>query len=133
MTNAGAGWITEDSKKWDAEVRTILGDTPYLIYPFGADISGVPPYTSANPKFSFLHDQEGFQYYFNVDGTSPYWVQTGPNYFRQARINIDGLSMQRVLDGKNSPLPAFFDVASTIDPKRPTPVPAVGGPTAGGG
>ena len=132
MTKAGIGWITSDSQLWDAEIRPIVGDTPELIYPFGADIAGVEAYTTGNPKYAYLKGTEKFTYYFGVDGTSPAWVQIGPEYVRQARINVDGLSLQRVLDGKKSGLTQFFDAKSTIDPLRPMPVPSGGGPKAGG-
>lgn len=122
MTNSGLGTITADAQKWDAEVRPILGDTPFLIYPFGADISGVPPYSTANQKFAFLHGTEGFSYYFNVDGSQPYWMQIGPQSVRQARINVDGITLQKALNGSTL-LTQFFDAVSTIDPKRPLPVP----------
>ena len=132
MTKQGQGWITSDAKLWDAEVRPLVGDTQEMIYPFGADVSDVKPYSEANAKFAFLHDTEGFLYYFGVDGASDHWVQLGPTSLRQARVNADGLSLQRAIDGKKSALTQFFDPASTIDPKRPMPVPSGGGPKAGG-
>ncbi|WP_050347532.1 hypothetical protein [Arsenicicoccus sp. oral taxon 190] len=132
MTRSGVGLIQADSQRWDREVRPIVGDTAELIYPFGADVSDAKPYTDANPKVRYLHGTEKFDYFFGVDGTSPHWVQLGKSTLRQARINIDGLSMQRALDGKSSAVRQFFDVKATIDPKRPLPVPSIGGPTAGG-
>lgn len=126
MTTSGLGWITEDAQKWDAEVRPLIGDTPFLIYPFGADISGIEKYGQNNPKFAFLHNTEGFSYYFNVDGSQEYWMQIGPQSVRQARINVDGITLQKALDGSTLLTP-FFDPQSTIDPQRPLPVPGVGG------
>lgn len=123
MTTSGIGWVKSDAQLWDDEVRPLVGDTPYLIYPFGADIAKAEPYSAANPKFAFLHDTEGFSYYFNVDASQPYWMQLGPQSVRQARINVDGITLQKTLDGKTTVLDQFFDAQSTIDPKRPLPVP----------
>lgn len=122
MTTSGLGRITEDAAKWDAEVRPIIGDTPFLIYPFGADIAGVEKYGPANAKFAFLHDIEGFRYYFNVDGSQQHWMQIGAQSVRQARINVDGITLQKAIDGSTLLTP-FFDPLSTIDPARPLPVP----------
>ena len=132
MTRSGLGRIKDDAGRWDREVRPILGDTDLMIYPFGGDVSDAKPYSDANPKVAFLRGTEKFDYFFGVDGTSPSWVQLGPTTLRQARINVDGLSMQRALDGKRSAITQFFDTRSTIDKKRPLPVPSIGGPTAGG-
>ncbi|WP_153505037.1 polysaccharide deacetylase family protein [Cumulibacter manganitolerans] len=133
MTTQSLARITDDAQRWDAEVRPIVGDTRELVFPFGADLAGIEHYGPGNAKFSYLHDAEKFTYYFGVNGATLHWMQLDPSIVRQARINVDGISMQRVLDGKKSPLPEFFDVQSTIDPKRPLPVPSSGGPKAGGG
>lgn len=132
MTRASLGFIKADSQRWDAEVKPIVGATDMLVYPFGADVSDLRPYSQANPKFAYLHDTEKFDYFFGVDGTSLHWQQLTPQSLRQARVNIDGLNMQRALDGKSSALPNFFDVRSTVDKGRPLPVPSIGGPRAGG-
>ena len=123
MTKSSLGWITSDAKLWDTEVRPIVGDTLELIYPFGADISSVTPYSNANPKFAFLHGTEGFQYYFNVDASQPFWMQIEAGSVRQARINVDGITLQKTLDGKTTVLDPFFNAQSTIDSQRPLPVP----------
>ncbi len=123
MTKSSLGWITSDAKLWDTEVRPIVGDTLELIYPFGADISSVTPYSNANPKFAFLHGTEGFKYYFNVDASQPFWMQIEAGSVRQARINVDGITLQKALDGKTTVLDPFFNAQSTIDPQRPLPVP----------
>lgn len=122
MTNSGMSTIAADTQRWNDEVRPVVGDTPLLIYPFGADISGVPLYGPANQKFVYLHDEQGFDYYFNVDGSQQYWMQIGSQSVRQARINVDGITLQKALNGSTLLTP-FFDPVSTIDPKRPLPVP----------
>lgn len=123
MTKESVGSIRADAGRWDAEVRPILGDTPLFIYPFGADIAKVEKYTLANPKYAFLHGQEKFDYFFPIDASTTHWMQLSAGSLRQARINIDGISMQHALNGTSTTLNTFFDVRSTIDPQRPLPVP----------
>ncbi|MCH8614152.1 polysaccharide deacetylase family protein [Arsenicicoccus dermatophilus] len=132
MTRSDLGRIKADAARWDAEVRPILGDTPLMIYPFGADIGDASPYSPGNPKFAFLHGTEKFDYFFGVDGTTPHWVQLSGQVFRQSRANVDGISLQRALDGRRTAITQFFDARPTMDPARPLPVPSVGGPRAGG-
>lgn len=123
LTTSSLAWIEADARLWDAEVKPLVGPTDEFIYPFGADISGMTSYSSLNAKFRFLHDTEGFDYFFPIDATKPAWSQLAGNAWRQARINIDGISMQRELNGRHTPLENFFNTSSTIDPMRPLPVP----------
>lgn len=123
LTTAALPRIKADAKRWDDEVRPIVGKTDEIVYPFGADISGMKPYSSSNAKFDFLHGTEGFDYFFPIDDSTPAWSQVTPQSWRQARINVDGISMQRELDGEKTPVGHLFDTRSTIDPKRPLPVP----------
>lgn len=119
FTKTGVSGITADANRWDAEVRPIVGDTPELIFPFGADISGIEPYSNSNAKFRFLHGTEKFDYFFPVDASTTHWMQLTPGALRQARINVDGISLSRALSGHKTPLSAFFDPRSTVDPLRP--------------
>lgn len=123
FTTSSLAWIEADARRWDAEVKPLVGATDEFIYPFGADISGMAPYSSLNAKFRFLHDTEGYDYFFPIDATKPAWSQLSGNAWRQARINVDGISMQRELNGLHTPLENFFTTRSTIDPMRPLPVP----------
>lgn len=116
MTDSSMARIKRDAELWDAEVRPILGDTDLLIYPFGADISGVPAY--AGEKYRYLKSL-GFDYFFGVDATRTHWVQRTDDYLRQARINVDGLTMRAELDGRRDVLGDFFDVEDVFDPARP--------------
>lgn len=131
-TNDSLGAVQRDAARWDAEVRPLIGDTHELIFPFGADISDVTPYSPANAKYEFLHGVEHFDYFFNVDASRDAWMQLTPGSLRQARIDVDGITLQRSLYGQTQVLDAFFDSRSTIDRRRPLPVPMSGGPTAGG-
>ncbi|BBH16839.1 hydrolase [Nocardioides baekrokdamisoli] len=123
FTTSSMAQIQLDTKLWDAEVRPLVGRTDEFVYPFGADISGMATYSSANPKFHLLHDVEGYDYFFPIDATKASWSQLTPNSWRQARINIDGISMQRELSGMKTALENFFITRSTIDPLRPLPTP----------
>lgn len=117
MTTSSIKRIKHDMLLWDREVRPILGDTDQLIYPFGADISGVPTYRGT--KYGMLR-KDGFDFFYGVDGTTPAWVQKGESYLRQARINIDGLQFAKEQRGDRPVLKHFFDVTDVIDPDRPT-------------
>lgn len=118
FTNSSLGSIQEDTQKWKSDVEPIVGPTDLLIYPFGADISGVPGY--AGDKFEYLKGA-GYNYYFNVDGSTPAWGQWGDRYLREARINIDGISLKAAMAGRPV-LSEFFDPASIIDPARPATI-----------
>ena len=49
----------------------------------------------------------------------PYWMQLGPDHFRQGRRNLDGYRMYYYPDS----LSDLFSVPDVFDPARPTPVP----------
>ena len=118
FTNSSLGSIQADTAKWKSDVEPIVGPTDLLIYPFGADISGVPGYRGA--KFDYLKSQ-GYSFFFNVDGSVPAWGQWGDEYLREARINIDGISMKAAVEGRQV-LDEFFDVDSVLDPQRPASI-----------
>ncbi|MCP3427247.1 polysaccharide deacetylase family protein [Rothia sp. AR01] len=120
-TEMPVGTLQEDMGKWKAEVEPIIGKTDLLIYPFGADIAGPEPYTDANPKFAFFK-AEGFNSFFNVDASTPAWNQYGDRYLRQARINVDGISLKAAIEGKNDVLHGFFDPHAVVDPARPASI-----------
>lgn len=118
FTNSSLGSIRADTEKWKSDVEPIVGTTDMLIYPFGADISGVARYHGA--KFDYLKGQ-GYSFYFNVDGSVPAWGQWGDEYLREARANVDGISMKAAINGRKV-LTQFFDVTSVLDPARPASI-----------
>lgn len=132
MTRDTLSHVQADARRWDTEVRPLIGDTRELIFPFGADIAHATRYSSSSAKYEFLHRVEHFDYFFNVDASRDAWMQLTPGSLRQARIDIDGITLQRSLDGHTHVLDTFFNPRSTIDPHRPLPVPMIGGPTPGG-
>lgn len=115
MTTSGMDRMRRDTALWAAEVQPIVGQTHHLIYPFGADISRVPPYAGA--KYELLQDA-GFQFFYGVDTSTPHWMQRHEGYLRQARINLDGLTFDRDLAGRGF-LDPFFDLDAVLDPARP--------------
>lgn len=108
--------LKKDTSKWKQEVEPIVGPTDTIIFAFGSDIGDWGQYS--NNKYRYLKSQ-GFDYYANVDASKTTWSQLGPNYFRQARINVDGLRMREALTGENDVLKHFFDVKLVFDSSRP--------------
>ncbi|WHY71220.1 hypothetical protein [Fictibacillus enclensis] len=106
----------KDTSKWEQEVEPIVGSTDTIIFAFGSDIGDWGQYS--NNKYHYLKSQ-GFDYYANVDASKITWSQLGPHYFRQARINVDGLRMREALAGENEVLKHFFDVKRVFDSSRP--------------
>ncbi|MEI2779610.1 MAG: polysaccharide deacetylase [Tetrasphaera sp.] len=120
FTKDSVGILAADSQRWRTEVEPIVGPTREFIFPFGADISTAAPYTDANAKYRLLHGQYGFDYFFPINSATPSWMQLSAGSLRQARINVDGLSMGRALANKRHVLWQFFDVAKSIDARRPS-------------
>ncbi len=116
MTQASLADIQQDNERWQNEVAPILGKTNILIYPFGADISDWQPYSEANQKFAYLK-QQGFDIFCNVDASTPAWGQLGTDYYRNARINIDGIRFEADLKGENPILDQFINVKEVYDQK----------------
>lgn len=70
--------IKTDITSWKNEVEPIVGKTDMMVYAFGADISDVARYTNTNAKYAYLNGQQGFDFFFNVDGSAPHWYQLQP-------------------------------------------------------
>lgn len=117
VTEAELDRLQADTEKWENYVKPIVGDTNVVIFAFGADLGDWQPYTSENPKFTYMKSK-GFDIFCNVD-SSQYWVQFGDNFMRQGRRNLDGYRMyynpEMVED--------LFDATAVFDEARPTPVP----------
>lgn len=113
-----------DTDKWEAEVESLIGPTDIILYPFGNDIADWRPYKEDNPRFQYL-ESKGFRYFCNVDASTPYWIQMGTNYFRMARINLDGYRLYQDLiqtDPSKKRLSPFLNAEEIFDSSRPTPV-----------
>lgn len=115
-----------DTNKWEAEVESLIGPTDIILYPFGDDIGNWYPYTTENPRFTYLYNV-GFRYFCNVD-SAQYWVQLGDTFLRQGRRNLDGYRMwQDIAAGQEGrtedrKLDDLFRAEDVFDPDRPTPV-----------
>lgn len=121
FTTSTVAEIKTDITKWKNEVEPIVGKTDMMVYAFGADISDVARYTNTNAKYAYLNGQQGFDFFFNVDGSAPHWYQLQPGSLRGNRINIDGITLSRALKGNQKVLPLFFDAKEVRDPKHPMP------------
>jgi len=110
--------LAEDAKKWDEQVKPILGDVDVLIYAHGEDIAGIGAYSGE--KYEILKSY-GFKYFCNVDASKA-WVQVRDGYVRQGRRNLDGYRMWYGAKG----LSDLFNVDDVWDSSRPTPVPPIG-------
>ena len=110
-----------DADRWEKNVAPLLPDAcDVMIYPFGSDISTWKPYDDGNEKYRYL-DSLGFRYFCNVD-SSPYWVQKGDRFFRQARRNLDGYRLWMDYGGGESRLSDLMDVKKVFDVRRHTPI-----------
>ena len=109
--------IQRDNQLWQEEVAPIVGKTSVFIYPFGADINDWLPYEEdENKKFAYLKEQ-GFDIYCNVDATQSSWGQFDNDFYRNSRINVDGIRFESELTGENTILNAFFNTKDVIDEK----------------
>lgn len=115
-TERPVGVLQADNERWQQEIAPITGKTDMLIFAFGADIGGASPYSPGNPKFDYFR-RNGFRYFFPIDTSTPHWTQLEPSFYRQARINIDGITLNRSRESETV-LHEFFDPVSTIDPAR---------------
>lgn len=128
MGQSGVEKVKQDSDKWEAQVKPILGDVDIIIYPYGEDIHTFRQYTYENEKFAYLK-QKGFNYFCNVDSSTAAWVQVGNDYLRQGRRNLDGYRMYHdLIDDSVDKLSDLFDVNYVYDSEVRPPVPDLTGP-----
>jgi len=107
----------------DSQVRSLIGPTDIILFPFGADIGDWHPYQNDNERFRYLKNL-GFSYFCNVD-SSQYWVQVGNDFLRQGRRNLDGYRMWKDItaeDPTKRKLDDLFRAEDVFSSNRPTPV-----------
>ena len=68
----------------------------------------------------------GYNFFCNVDGSQPYWVQIREHYVRQGRIDLDGYMLYKASTGQTTVLDNMFKASEVFDQRRPTPVVAHG-------
>ncbi|MDO4475811.1 MAG: polysaccharide deacetylase [Lachnospiraceae bacterium] len=125
VTQASAEGLMNDNQKWMDNVGNIVGPVDTIIFAHGNDIGDWTDYSSSNEKFAALK-AAGYDFYCNVDGSVPYWVQIRSNYVRQGRINLDGYMLYQASQGATTVLDNLFTASTVFDSRRPTPVVANG-------
>ena len=117
--------LKTDNEKWVNTVQNIVGPVDTIIFAHGNDIGDWHDYSSDNEKFTY-YKGAGYNFFCNVDGSVPYWVQIRENYVRQGRINLDGYMLYRASQGATDVINDMFDAKEVFDQSRPTPVVANG-------
>lgn len=125
VTNKTVDELKGDNEKWVNTVQNIVGPVDTIIFAHGNDVGDWRDYSPDNEKFN-LFKNAGYNYFCNVDGSTPYWVQIRENYVRQGRINLDGFMLYKAVTGQTDVLDHMFNAAEAFDSSRPTPVVAEG-------
>ena len=125
VTHKSVEELDADNQKWIDNVQNIVGPVDTIIFAHGNDIGDWQDYSSDNEKFQFFKSK-GYNYFCNVDGSQPYWVQIRNNYVRQGRINLDGYMLYQSKLGATTVIDNLFLASQVFDNRRPTPVVANG-------
>lgn len=125
VTNKTVDELRADNEKWVNNVQNIVGPVDTIIFAHGNDIGDWQDYSSDNEKYQYFKSA-GYNFFCNVDGSQPYWVQIRDNYVRQGRINIDGYMLYKASQGETTVLDNMFQASQVFDSRRPTPVVANG-------
>ncbi len=125
VTSKTADQLLADNQKWVDNVQNIVGKTDTIIFAHGNDIGDWMPYSSDNEKFQALKNA-GYNFYCNVDGSVPHWVQINDNCVRQGRIDLDGYMLYQASQGATTVIDNLITASAVFDSRRPTPVVANG-------
>ena len=125
VTNKTVEELRIDNEKWVNNVQNIVGPVDTIIFAHGNDIGDWQGYTEDNEKYQYFKSA-GYNFFCNVDGSVPYWVQITEDYVRQGRINLDGYMLYRASQGETTVLDNLFTASEVFDSRRPTPVVANG-------
>ncbi len=111
--------IKYDTKRWEKEVESIIGESDIMIYPKGEDIEHGEDgykYVNSNQRFQKL-SEAGFLFFCNVDGNNAAWTMMENKYYRQARVALDG----NVMYYQKNKLKQFYGlkVSKIWDKNRP--------------
>ncbi len=117
--------LAADNDKWVANVQNIVGETDTIIFAHGNDIGDWMPYSEDNEKY-MLYKNAGYNFFCNVDGSAPYWVQINDTNVRQGRIDLDGYMLYQSSIGETTTLDHLVTASEIFDSRRPTPVVANG-------
>ena len=125
VTSHDAAGLAVDNEKWVENVQNVVGPVDTIIFAHGNDIGDWTGYSSDNDKYAY-YKSAGYNFYCNVDGSVPYWVQITDDYVRQGRIDLDGYMLYNASTGGTDVIDQLIDAASVFDSRRPTPVVANG-------
>jgi hypothetical protein len=117
--------LKTDNEKWIANVQNIVGPVDTIVFAHGNDLGDWQDYTSDNEKYAY-YKSVGYNFFCNVDSSTPYWVQIRSDYVRQGRIDLDGYQLYQSSIGATTVLDGFFLASQIFDSRRPTPVVANG-------
>jgi len=118
--------LAVDNEKWVSTVANIVGPVDSIIFAHGGDIAGSEDYSADNPKYAYFKSA-GYNFYANVDGSVPAWIQIRDSYVRTARIDLDGYRLYQALTGNEKSIAdldalGIHDVDQFFDKNRITPV-----------
>ncbi len=125
VTNKTADELRIDNEKWVNNVQNIVGPVDTIIFAHGNDIGSWEDYSSDNEKYQYFKSA-GYNFFCNVDGSLPYWVQIRSDYVRQGRIDLDGYMLYESSIGETTVIDDMFLASQVFDSRRPTPVIANG-------
>ncbi len=125
VTNKTVDELRVDNEKWVNNVQNIVGPVDTIIFAHGNDIGDWQDYSSDNEKYQYFKSA-GYNFFCNVDGSQPYWVQIRSNYVRQGRIDLDGYMLYQSSRGETTVIDDMFLASQVFDSRRPTPVVANG-------
>ena len=122
--------LMADQERFKNTVANIVGPVDTIIFAHGEDIGDWHDYSSDNEKFNF-YKSEGYNYFCNVDGSSPAWIQIRDNYVRTGRVDLDGYRLYKAMEGDEHSLAdvravGIHDIESFFEPDRITPVELTG-------
>jgi len=118
--------LTNDQKAFRENVVPVVGDVDTIIFAHGEDIGDWHDYSMENEKFK-MYKSEGYNFFCNVDGSTPYWIQIRDNYVRTGRVDLDGYRLYQAMVGEEHSVAdcnavGIHDIDSFFSSWRPTPV-----------
>lgn len=125
VTSRSVEELKADNEKWINNVQNVVGPVDTIIFAHGNDIGDWQDYSADNEKYQYFKSA-GYNFFCNVDGSVPYWVQIRDNYVRQGRINLDGYMLYQSKTGATTVIDHLFLASQVFDSARPTPVVANG-------
>lgn len=122
--------LKADQERFKNTVVNIIGQTDKIIFAHGEDIGDWHDYSADNEKFAY-YKSEGYNFYCNVDGSTPSWIQIRSNYVRTGRVDIDGYRLWQAMQGDEHSVAdmaavGIHDISSFFCPDRITPVELTG-------